>query len=186
LQAFTLIELVLSISVSTIICGLAGSLLWNASRQQSEVAARSELVDEASVALEVVLRYLREIPQDECPGGPSPCLNGNAQVASATTTEIRFGNNGFRHNGANLEMTIDNATSWHTLAADVSSLQLTYYDRLGQDLAGLSNPCNDPQKMRRIVVTLTMNRASQTATVRTGVFLRNFMDEVASDPSACP
>lgn len=185
-SAFTLIELVVSISLSSVICGLAASLLWNASRQQSEISARSELTDGASAALEVMVRYLREIPQNECPGGATPCLNGHAQVTTATATQIRYGNNGFRQNGSNLEMTSNNAVNWYTLAGDVSSLQLTYYNRLGQDLAGLSNPCNDAQNMRRVVLTLTLSRSNQTATVRTGLFLRNFMNEVTSDPASCP
>jgi hypothetical protein len=36
--------------------------------------------------------------------------------------------------------------------------------------------------MRRIVLTLTLSRANQTAKIRTGIYLRNFMDEVTSDP----
>jgi len=40
---FTLIELVISISVGVIISGVAGSLLWNASTQRAEISLRGEL-----------------------------------------------------------------------------------------------------------------------------------------------
>lgn len=179
---FTLIELVVSITVSVIICGLAGSLLWNATQQRSEVSARAELIDMGASALEIMTRYLREIPQDECPGNPTPCLAGHAQVTTATSTQIRWGVYGFRKSGTNLEMTTNSGTTWYKLCGDVSSLSLTYYNRVGQNLLMLTSPDDDPQNMRRVTISLTLVRSSQTAKLSTGIFLRNFMNEVTSDP----
>jgi hypothetical protein len=169
------VELVSTIAISSIVCGSAATLLWNAAQQRSEVAARGDLVDIGSVGLERMVRHLRDITQNECSGNPTPCLNGNAQVSTATATQIRWGNYGFRQSGTELQMTSDNATNWYTLASDVTSLQLVYYDRLGAATTTAAS-------MRRISITLTLTRANQTVVLRTGLYLRNFMNEVTTDP----
>ena len=179
---FTLIELVVSISVSVIICGISGSLLWNATQQRSEVSARAELIDLGASAMEIMVRYLKEIPQDECSGNPPPCLAGHAQVTTASATQVRWGTYGFRKSGTNLQMTSNSGTTWYTLCTDVSALAFTYYNRTSQNLLAVASPGDDPQNMRRITISLTLNRTNQTAKLQTGVFLRNFMNEVTSDP----
>ncbi len=179
---FTLIELVVSISVSVIICGTSGSLLWNATQQRSEVSARAELIDQGASAMEIMARYLKEIPQNECSGNPTPCLAGHAQVSSASTTQILWGTYGFRKSGSTLQMTSNSGTTWYTLCTDVSALAFTYYNRTSQNLLALASPNDEPQNMRRITISLTLNRTNQTAKLQTGVFLRNFMNEVTSDP----
>ncbi|MFH1418236.1 MAG: hypothetical protein ABII12_08135 [Planctomycetota bacterium] len=174
----------MSISVGVIISGIAASLVWNASKQMAEVSARGELYDMGSAALETMFRYLREIPQDECPVNPTPCLLGNAQISTATATELRFGNTGFRFNtGANaVEMTADNGTNWYALATDVGGFAFAYYDRSANSLTSFPLSQNDREDVRRISVDLQMTRAGQTAQLRSAIFLRSFMDEVNSDP----
>lgn len=169
-------------SVGVIICGVAGALLWNASRQHAEVSARGELVDLGSAAMEVMLRYIREIPQDECPGGPAPCLNGNAQIASATAAELRFSSMGFRYDSANLRLEISNngGTSWQPLAADVSGLTFGYFHRSGTQLTSFPLSQSDREDVRRIVVDLQLARGGESAHLRTSVYLRGFMDEVST------
>ena len=181
-RGFTLIELVTSMSVGVIICGVAGSLLWNASRQRAEVSARGELVDMSSAAVEVMLRYIREIPQDECPGGPAPCLLGNAQIALASATEIRFGSIGFRYNSGNrrLEMSNDGGTSWPPLVTDVSGLTFSYFNQTAAQLTSFPLPQADREDVRRIVVDLQLARGGESAHLRTSVYLRSFMNEVST------
>ena len=181
-SAFTLVEFVSTMVISVIMCGSAGSLLWDSAQQRSEIAARSELIDIGSAALERMVRSLRDITQDECPGGGTPCLNGNAQVSSATATQIRWGSNGIRLSGTEVQLTTNNAANWYTLAADATDLQLIYYNRTGQDLQTLSAPGNAASNMRRVSITLKLGRANQNVTLRTGLYLRNFMNEVTSDP----
>jgi prepilin-type N-terminal cleavage/methylation domain-containing protein len=181
-RGFTLVELVVAMSVGVIISGVAAAMVWDASKQRSEASARAELADEAAAALEQMVRYVREIPQDECPGNPTPCLLGNAQVGTASQTELTFGNTGFRLSGDALQMTLDGGTNWHLLAADVSDFALTYYDRSASALAAFPLSPGDREDIRRVHVALTLERANQATTVRTGVYLRRFMDEVQTDP----
>src|SRR6185436_8770240 len=98
-----------------IISGIAGTLVWNAATLRTQGAARGELTNSAAAALELVLRYCREIQQNECPGNPTPCLLGNAQVSTATASDLRFGAYGFRLNGSSLEMTKDTAAHWYVV-----------------------------------------------------------------------
>lgn len=180
---FTLIELVTAMTVGVIICGIAGSLVWNASRQRAEVAARAELADQASAAMEVMLRHLREIPQDECPGEPTPCLLGHAQITMATATELRFGTFGLRFEGGSRQVQVskDSGASWHALAADVSGFTLAYYRRNGSQPAAFPLSPSDREGVRRIALDLQLARGTESAHLRTSVYLRGFMNEVSTD-----
>ena len=183
-SGFTLIELVISISVGAIISGVAGSLLWNASSQRAETAVRSELYDMGSTAMEVIFRHLREISQDECVGSPTPCLEGNAQISAASLTDLRFGNEGFRQNSADgtVEMTIDGGTTWHRLATDVSSAAFGYFDRTANPLTAFPLSATDRAAVRCISVDIQLARGGQNAHLRSAVYLRSFMNEVAGVP----
>lgn len=181
-RGFTLVELVVSMTVGVIISGSAGLLIWNAARIRTEVAGRTEIADSAAAALECLVRYVREIPQDECPGNPSPCLLGHSQVSTATATEIRFGNTGFRLNGSQLEMTLNGAANWYPVAKDVSEFSLAYYSRTGTALSSFPLSQADRESIRRIHITLGVTRSSTTVKVRTGIYLRSFMDEVTTVP----
>lgn len=181
-RGYTLIELIVCIAVGVVISGSAGMILWNASSQRVELSARAELHEIAAAALEKIVRHVREVEQDECPGNPTPCLLGNAQVSTATATELRFGSNGLRQTGSTLEMTIDNGTSWHVLVRDVSSFALAYANRLGSAMTSFPLSQANREDIRQVQITLALTRGTQTANVRTAVYLRNFMNEVMSDP----
>lgn len=181
-RGYTLIELIVCIAVGVVISGSAGMILWNASSQRVELSARVELHEIAAAALEKLVRHVREVEQDECPGNPSPCLLGNAQVSVATSTELRFGSNGFRQTGSTIEMTIDNGTSWHVLVRDVTSFALAYTNRLGSVMNSLPLSQADREDIRQVQIAVGLARGGQTANVRTTVYLRNFMNEVMSDP----
>lgn len=175
-HAFTLIELVTAMTVGVIISGLAGSLIWNASKQRAEIAARCELIDMGAVSLEGMIRYIREIPQDAA-------SSGNAQIGLAQATELQFGSVGFKlDSGTNtLRITNDGAANWHTLAADVIGLAFTYFSRTGAVLSSFPLSAADRASVRRIQVDLQLDRSSQTAKLRNSIYLRNFMDEVGTD-----
>ncbi|OWY73241.1 hypothetical protein B7486_02530 [cyanobacterium TDX16] len=181
-SAFTLVELIVSMTVGVIVTGSAGWLIWSATDIRSQVAARVEVADTAATALECMVRYVREIQQDECPANPTPCLMGRAQVGMATADELRFGNTGFRLSGAQVEMTTDNALNWHPVARDVSEFSIAYFARDGSALASFPLSQADRESMRLVQITLALTRSSETVRLRTAVYLRSFMDEVTTDP----
>jgi len=181
-RAFTLIELVVSMTVGAIISGVAAMMILNASRNRTETAARAELVDTAGAAIETIIRYVREIPQDECPGMATPCLNGNAQIDEATDSTLRFDVYGFRLNGSTIEMTNDSASNWRPLLRDASGLTFTYFNRSGATLGATPLSAGDRADVRRVTVNIEVSRAGEALNLRTSVYLRDFMDEVMSDP----
>ena len=177
-----MIELVTCICVGAVISGISGALVWNAATLRTQGAARGEMTNSAAAALELVLRYCREIQQNECPANPTPCLLGNAQVSVATASEIRFGVYGFRLNGNNLEMTKDSATNWYIASKDVSAFTIAYSNRIGSALTSFPLSASDREDIRQVQVTLQLTRANQTAKVRSSLYLRSFMDEATTVP----
>ncbi|MCZ6681645.1 MAG: hypothetical protein O7B26_00570 [Planctomycetota bacterium] len=173
--AFTLVEMVVAITSSVVVSGVAGSLVWNAARQRSEIGARVELVDIAARSCEQVLRFIREVPQDAG-------MTGLAQISTATATEIRFGNDGFRLSTNDLEMTIDNGSSWHPLTRDVSGLTLGYFNADGASLSSFPLSQTDRESVRRVRVLLELSRGPEVAKVQSSIYLRNFMNEVENVP----
>lgn len=169
-------------TVGVIITGSAAILILNASKQRGEVAARSELTDRAATAMECILRYVREIPQDECIASPTPCLLGNAQVTTAAASDLRFDVYGFRLSGGAIQITNDTAANWHTLAADATGLTLSYYDQDGVALTPLPLNATQREDIRRVTVQVTLGLGGQIAKLRSSIYLRNFMNEVANAP----
>lgn len=179
---FTLIELVVSMTVGAIISGVAAMMILNASRNRAETAARADLVDTAGAAIETIVRYVRQIPQDECPLMSTPCLNGNAQIDVADASSLDFDTFGFRINGSTIEMSNDSTSSWHPLLRDAASLTFSYYDRSGASLGSLPLSAGDRADVRRITVEIGTSRGGEALNLRTSVYLRAFMNEVTSDP----
>jgi prepilin-type N-terminal cleavage/methylation domain-containing protein len=184
-RGFTLVELVVCIVVGSIISGTAGMLLWTASSQRGDVAARGELADQGAMAMEVMARYVREIAQgDDCPSNPTPCLNGKAQISTASASQINFGNTGFRYLAGNgkVEMTANNGATWQTLTKDVTGFSVTYYERTGLAMMPLPLSAADCEDVRRVQITLDLARGTQSVKLQTSLYLRSFMDEVTTDP----
>lgn len=174
-RGFTLIEMIVSIVVGVIISGVAAMLVGNSAKLRTEVAARAELVDVAARACEQMLRYVREIPQDAG-------LTGQAQISTATATELRFGTNGFRLSSDTLEMTVDSGVSWHPLTRDVSSFAVSYFDSGGTGLSAFPLSQANREAVRVVRINIELTRGVETRAVQTSVYLRSFLNEVTNDP----
>ena len=181
-SGFTLVELIVSMTVGAIISGSAAMLLMNAARHRSETAARADMVDAGGMALETLIRHVREVSQDECPNDPTPCLMGNAQIDEAGASILHFDDFGFRLNGTTLEMTRNNGANWYPLLRDVSGLTFSYTGRDGAALGPLPLSAARRAAVRSVTVAINTTRGAETLTLRTGIFLRAFMDEVTSAP----
>lgn len=167
---FTLMELVIAVAAGGIVAFSASMLLLECSTVLSSATRRVVLADSIARAMEQMTRTIREIAQDAG-------LTGQAQISTASATDLRFGANGFRQNGSVIEMTIDTATSWHRACANVSALTLRYYDRNGNELASVPLSGTDRTAVRQVSIELQASSLGQTHRVRTRVYLRNFMNE---------
>ena len=170
---FTLMELIVCIVISSIICGMAGSLLWNATKMRSEVGARAELVDIAARGMEQILRYVREIPQDAA-------LTGLAQITTADASDLRWGVYGFRLTGATIEMTTNTGTNWYPILKEATALTFAYYDKNNTALTSTPLSAANRQAVRLIKINLTVARSTETTALQTSIYLRAFMNEVAA------
>lgn len=172
-SGFTLVELIVCIVVSAIIAGMAGSLLWNATRMRSEVGARAELVDIAARGMEQILRYVREIPQDTG-------LTGLAQISTANTTDLRWGVYGIRLTGSTIEMTTNTGTNWYPILKEVTAFSFAYYDKNNTALTSMPLSSANRQAVRLIKVNLTETRSTESVALQSSIYLRAFMNEVAA------
>jgi prepilin-type N-terminal cleavage/methylation domain-containing protein len=172
-HGFTLIELVIAMSAASVISLVVGLLLMEGSRTLASSTGRSRLADSSARAMEQMLRYLREVAQDEG-------LTGQAQISTASTTDLRFSLYGFRLNGGNIEMTTDGGASWQTNCRNVSSLTFRYYAADGSELTATPLSASDRAAVRRISVELAVSALGESHRIRSGVYLRSFMSDAAS------
>lgn len=172
-HGFTLIELVIAMSAASVISLVVGLLLMEGSRTLASSTGRSRLADSSARAMEQMLRYLREVAQDEG-------LTGQAQISTASATDLRFGLYGFRLNGGAIEMTTDGGASWHANCRNVTGLTFKYYGASGSELAALPLSATDRAAVRRISIELAVSSAGESHRVRSGVYLRSFMNDAAS------
>lgn len=172
-SGFTLVELIVCIVVSAVISGMAGSLLWNATRMRSEVGARAELVDIAARGMEQILRYVREIPQDLA-------LTGLAQISTANSTDLRWGVYGIRQTGTTIEITTNTGANWYPLLKEATTLTFAYFDKNNTALTSLPLSATNREAVRLIKVNLTVTRSTESVALQSSIYLRAFMNEVAA------
>ena len=95
--------------------------------------------------------------------------------------ELRFDGSttGFRLDGGSsqVQITNDSGTNWYPLASDVASFAFTYYDGDGNTLSSFPLSAADRASVRRLQMDIQLARSSQTAHLRTAVYLRSFMNE---------
>lgn len=162
-RGHTLLELVVVITITGLIAGIVAPPLVEATRARNRAVYRAALLAESRTALERMTRELREMPL--ATGTRAPDLS------HADTDRIEFGATGFRLEDDVLQK-LGTDGSWRTLAQHVSSFTLSYYDEDGAALGTLPLAESSRTDVYRIGVTLTLARASETITLRSGVFPR--------------
>lgn len=171
-RGFTLIEMLAATCVTAIISSMAAMLMVEASRVRTAATIRADLTDNAARGVEQILRYVREIPQDAG-------LTGKAQIGAADASTLTFGLIGFRKNGAVVEMTINNGTTWRAMCRDTSSLTFRYYRADGTELTVTPLSPADREAVRQVSVELQLSRGNEGGKVRSRVYLRSFLNEAA-------
>lgn len=162
-RGFTLVEMIAAIVVISIV-GLVGSrLVLVASNAMEGTARRAELINSLNLVMERAMTELSSI--DAAAGVPA--------ITSPTSSSITFTVNGssrtLSHSGTTVQLTGAAATG-ATLATDVTTFTLTYYDR---DNAVIASPSAAISSIRSIQLTVTATKASISETLRSRVFLRS-------------
>lgn len=168
-RAFSMIELVATMSVIGIVSGIATLILLNASDGYLHARTINEVHADASVALDRIVRELRDIQRDESAADDAP------DIDSLHASEITWGDdNTIFLSGSDL-MLSRNGLAASVLLADVSTLTFEAFDEHSDPIAlPIAGGACDP--VRRLAITLTVTRNGASETLRTRVFLRSMIN----------
>jgi prepilin-type N-terminal cleavage/methylation domain-containing protein len=165
---FTLVESVTTIVILGVLGSAASFLIVNAADNYSEAAMVAQLHDEASAALDRIIRELRNIEYDDAATGDAP------NIDSVTATSITWNTDWSLSLSGDQILFTENGGTAAPLLDDVSALAIQTYDESNTALgASLSGASCDP--IRRIQVSLTVTRSGQSTSLRTRVFIRSLM-----------
>lgn len=167
--AFTLIELIAAIVVLGILGSLASSIVVNATDGFTRATTSAQLHTELSVALDRIDRELRNTTVKSSYATVAPDVNSVA--ASSITWNT---NSSLSFSGSQLMLTISGGTA-AVLLNNVTAFSVQAYDESNAAMAAsLSGAGCD--SIRRLMVSVTIQRYGVTETLRTKLFLRCMME----------
>ena len=162
-NGFTLVELIIVITIIGIIAGVVGYILLGAVEGWTFKAKRNDLLWDGRLAINRMAREIREI-------------KNLTSVTTASSSQFRFtnvNNNSIIYSlsGADLNRTKDGSAN--ILAQNVSNLSFTYYDSSG---AGIATPTVSPSatNIRRVRINLTLTNGGQNFYAQSDSVPRNF------------
>ena len=167
-SGFTLVELVATIVILAAIGSIASNLILTSTDGYVDAATSAQLHTEASIGLDRIVRELRKIELDDAASEVAP------NIDSVTAASIAWNDNcNLTLTGSNL-MLVDNGAAAAVLLSDVSSFSVQAFDADNTAMASTLNgaECDD---VRRILITLTLQRAGVSEILRTKLFIRSTM-----------
>ena len=165
---FTLIELIATIVVIGAVGSVASFMVGSSVNGYVGAAVQAQLHSELSVSLDRIDRELRKIPP-ELAGSVSP------DIVSITPTLIQWNGNYRFHLSSGRVYYTDGGGTARILQEDVTAFSVQAFDESNAALAGTLNDaaCD---AVRRVQITLTVQRSGVTETLRTKIFLRCTME----------
>jgi len=160
-RGFTLIEAIATIVVLGLLGSIASTILFTASNGYLSAATTAQLHGEASAAMDRVIRDVRNIPST----ADGPAIN------SMTATSIAW-DGGFSIALSGSQLTVTSDGTSYVLAEDVAVFQVQAFNHAGQQLPATLN-AEQAQAVRRVVLTLTLQRHDVSHTLRSGAFIRS-------------
>ena len=162
-RGFTLVELVIVITIVGIISVVIGSMLLGTVKAWTFKFNRNDSLWDGRIALDRMTREIRAI-------------KNTTSVTTASAAQFRFidaGNKDITYSmsSTNLNRT-ENGTA-NLLAENVSSLAFTYYDTNGNTIA---TPTVSPSatNIRRIRISLTLTKNGENVYLRSDASTKNF------------
>jgi len=163
-NGFTLIELIIVITIIGIITGVVGFVLFGAVDAWTFKFNRSDILSDGRPAMNRMVREIREI-------------RDNDSVATASSSEFRFTNVDNVDITYNLSSTDLNRTAngvTNTLAEDVSGLTFTYYDSCASGATPIAPTVGTDTNIRRVQIDLTLTKNGENLYVQSQSVPRNF------------
>lgn len=150
-----------SVTSSVVLTGIDGYL---------DASTRSQLHTEASIGMDRMVRELRRIALDPSATGAAPDID----TISATSISWHGGDDAIALSGTDLLLTSGGGAA-AVLLTDVSSLTVAAFDEsnVSVSLPAAGAGCD---AIRRVSLTVTLDRAGVTETLRSRIFLRSTME----------
>jgi prepilin-type N-terminal cleavage/methylation domain-containing protein len=168
-RGFTLVEMVATIAVMAALGTVASTTVLSALNSYLSASTRAQLHTEISMAVDRIVRELQNTQLDTSVSGVAPDIES---VSASTITwnddyslTMSGGQILFTENGAAAAPILNDATSFGVQTYDESNAAL------GASLSGSS--CDS---IRRVRITITMQRNGIAETLRVKVFLRCTME----------
>lgn len=162
-KGFTLIELVIVISIVGIAAVIAGSMLLGVIDAWTFKFNRNDILWDGRIAINRMTREIRTV-------------KNNTSVTTATSSQFRFTDAGNKDITYSLSSTNLNRTENGTanlLAENVSSLTVTYYNSSD---AVIPSPMVSPSAtdIRRVRINLTLTKNGQNVYLQSDASTKNF------------
>lgn len=162
---FTLVEAIATMTIVATIMAVVSRVVLVSVDAYAAATTRAELSSGLSTALERMCAELRQIPLVS--GGSSA-----PDIASVSATSITWSaNSTLALSGSNLTLALAGGSAC-TLLTNVSAFNLQCYDESNVALAS-SLSGNACAAIRRVQITVSVQRGGITETLRTRVFLRS-------------
>jgi prepilin-type N-terminal cleavage/methylation domain-containing protein len=168
-RGFTLIEGLATIAILGAIGSVASTVILSSVDSYIAAATMAEIHTEASIALDRMARELRKIPLDASAAGIAP------DIDDVTSTTITWEVNSYVSLiSGNLWIKIAGGTA-SILLSDVTAFTPKLYDESNSLIVlPVTTTACDP--IRRIELTITVQRYGVSETLRSRVFLRSTME----------
>lgn len=166
-SGFTLVELVMVISLMGIIAAMTAPALLEATKNRNRLVIRQTLLTEGQIALERICRELREMDLESGD-------NDVPDLSAAELSRVDFEQLAYRVSGTELQRSADGGTNWQVMARSVQSFTLSYYDASGTSLSSLPLSEADRESVRRITVEVGLLQNGESLTLRSSAYLRMF------------
>lgn len=166
--AFTLVEMLASITIMAIVAGVGTGLIWQGVASCRTAANMPQTHAELSAAMERLTRELRSIE----PRAGAAVAAPDIDAVAAGAMEWNAGD-ALSLEGTELMLTEDGGTA-RVLLRDVVSLAVRVYAEDGAEIATpIAGAACDP--VRRVSLTIRVSRDGSTDTLRSQVFIRSLM-----------
>jgi len=167
-RAFTLVEVIATIVVLAVVGSIASRTVLTATDGYMKAATQAQLHSELSIALDRIMRELREMPIKTSYASIAP------DIASVSSTAITWRTNySLTLSGSQL-MFVENGSASSILLENVTAFSITTYNESNAALSSsLSGAGCDP--IRRIAVQITVQRSGITESLSAKVFIRSTM-----------
>ncbi len=162
-KGFTLIEVIIVITIVGIVSVIIGSMLLGVVKAWTFKFNRNDILCDGRLAMDRMTREIRTIKD-------------STSVTTASAAQFRFTDTGNKDITYSLSSTNLNRTENGTanlLAENVSSLAFTYYDANGNTIA---TPIVSPSatNIRRVRINLTLTKNGQNVYLQSDASTKNF------------